>query len=137
MSTPAIITIEGYVGRDPEIRYFESGSILTELSVACSQGTGDEKHTDWFKVKIWGKSAEFVAENFKKGDPVGVVGDFATEEWTAQDGTVRTSLVVNAFKTWFPARKSDGEGQQKQQSKPQQQKPQQQKGKAVQQKVPF
>ena len=43
------ITLVGRAGRDPEVRYFESGSMVANLTMAVNRrSNGDEP--DWFSV---------------------------------------------------------------------------------------
>lgn len=65
--------LKGRLGRDPEIRYFESGKIKAEVSIAVKTFKKDDDGkyiSDWFDIEVWGKAAEVLAEYAKKGDQV-------------------------------------------------------------------
>lgn len=81
--------LTGNVGRDPEIRYFESGQIVCSLSVAVRQRKrrGEAPPAYWVKVEVWGKTAEWIADNVRKGDAVTCFGEVSLEEFTRKDGT--------------------------------------------------
>ncbi len=96
----ASITVGGHLGRDPETKYSQSGTAITSFSVATSSkdGHGNET-TTWWRCTSFGKRGEVVAQYFRKGDPILVQGEPSLREYTAKDGTPKTSaeIVVNDF----------------------------------------
>lgn len=95
------ITIVGYLGRDPELRYTPQGKAVCNMSVATTEKRKDasgqtEEHTIWFRVTAWGRQAELAAEYLAKGKQVYVEGRLRIEEYTDRDGNLRTSPEVNA-----------------------------------------
>lgn len=75
-----IITLVGRAGRDPEVKYFESGKVVCKFSLAVNRMKKDE--TDWFDLEMWGKTAEVAANYVKKGSLIGIQGSLAIESWT-------------------------------------------------------
>ena len=71
MSTAIII---GRTGRDPELRFTESGLAMTRLSVASNRrkkkGDEWEDETTWYDVTAFGDLAENIAESVNKGDEI-------------------------------------------------------------------
>lgn len=70
-----LITIHGYLGRDPEIKEMQgqNGSYKTvSFSVGVSRDYGDE--TDWFRCSMSGKRAEVIDKFFSKGSQIIVTG---------------------------------------------------------------
>ncbi len=53
------ITLVGHAGRDPEVRFFESGTVVANFTLAVNKLVKDEA-PDWFKVETWGKQAQVV-----------------------------------------------------------------------------
>ena len=100
------VTFIGNLGRDPELKSFDWGSVC-EFSVAGATGYGDKKHTDWFRVSVFGKQGERCAEYLKKGDKVGVVGEMQVREYSKQDGTAGFSIDVKAYSVSFQTPKAD------------------------------
>ena len=95
------ITIVGYLGRDPELRYTPQGTAVCNFSVATTEkrknARGEmEEHTIWFRVAAWGRQAEVAAEYLAKGRQVYVEGRLRLEEYTDREGNPRTSAEVNA-----------------------------------------
>jgi single-strand DNA-binding protein len=88
------ITLVGRAGRDPEVRYFESGSSVANLSLAVNR-IGRDTPPDWFNLAIWGKQAQVAADYVRKGSLLGITGSLAEERWTDRtSGEERSKLVV-------------------------------------------
>ena len=75
------ITLVGRAGRDPEVRYFESGTMVANFSLAVNAYKKDEA-PDWFNLTIWGKQAQVAADYVKKGSQIAVSGRMTSEKWT-------------------------------------------------------
>lgn len=89
------ITLVGRAGRDPEVRYFESGTCVANLTLAV-RGMKREDDTEWFNLEIWGKTAQVAADYVRKGSLIGVIGRIKTERWTDKTtGEERSKLVVS------------------------------------------
>jgi single-strand DNA-binding protein len=106
------ITIVGYLGRDPELRYTPQGTAVCNFSVATTEkrknARGEqEEHTIWFRVAAWGRQAELAAEYLAKGRQVYVEGRLRLEQYTDRDGNPRTSAEVNASDIQFLRQRAD------------------------------
>jgi len=74
------INLVGRAGREPDVRYFESGSTVANFTLAVNRiGKSDEP--DWFNLEIWGKQAQIAADYVKKGSLVGITGSFKIDSW--------------------------------------------------------
>jgi len=125
------VSIIGYLGRDPEMRYTPNGVAVTNLSVATTkkwnQDGQPQERTTWFKVAVWRKSAEACAEYLRKGSLVYVEGEILEPEvFTDRNGNTRASLKVNAQNVKFLHTPRDQEQQYQQPAQQQQQRPAQQ-----------
>jgi single-strand DNA-binding protein len=114
MSSFNKITIVGYLGRDPELRYTPQGTAVCNVSVATTERrknvTGEyEDHTTWFRVTFWNRQAELANEYLAKGRQVYIEGRLRQEEYTDREGNIRTSLEVNATEMQFLGRREDSE----------------------------
>lgn len=90
------ITLVGHAGRDPEIRFFESGTVVANFTVAVNKPGRDEP-PDWFHIEIWGKQAQIAADYVRKGSLVGIVGRMTSEQWSDRStGEVRSKSLVKA-----------------------------------------
>lgn len=92
-----VFSCTGTVGRDAEVRYLPSGQAVLNVSVANNVGFGERQQTIWLRVVVWGKRAEGQLKDFlKKGQQVFVSGELTMSEYKANDGTMKTSLELNA-----------------------------------------
>ncbi|MEA5510196.1 single-stranded DNA-binding protein [Crocosphaera sp. UHCC 0190] len=90
-----VVNLVGRAGRDPEVRYFESGTVLCTLTLAVNRRSSKSDEPDWFNLKIWGKTAEIAANYVKKGSLIGIQGSLEIETWTDRNtGTNRSSPVI-------------------------------------------
>lgn len=78
------IVLVGRAGRDAEIRYFESGKVVTTFSLAVNRPIKDGQ-TDWFDIEVWGKQAEIAGEYVKKGSLIGVEGKVRWDTWAHKE----------------------------------------------------
>jgi single-strand DNA-binding protein len=85
------VSIAGRVGRDPEVRYFESGTNKTSCSLAVRRTS----QTDWFDLEAWGKTGEVMGNYVRKGGLIGILGQIKFEEWTDKStGELRSKPVI-------------------------------------------
>ena len=84
----------GNLGRDPELKYTQSGTAVCNFSVAAQSGWGDNKKTFWAACTAWGKQAELVAEYLKKGSKVGIVGEVSEDEYEKDGATIRRTKIT-------------------------------------------
>jgi len=109
------ITIVGYLGRDPELRYTPQGTALCKMSIATTEKrknvTGElEEHTTWFRVTAWGRQAELANEYLAKGRQVYVEGRLRLEEYIDREGQKRFSAEVSATEIQFLGNRTDSPG---------------------------
>jgi single-strand DNA-binding protein len=84
--TPSLIpvnsvTVTGRAGRDPELRYFESGAVLADVNLAVDRPKKNAPPT-WLPIKAWAKTAEVMGNYVRKGGLVGVSGELDIETWS-------------------------------------------------------
>lgn len=93
------VVFVGRVGRDAEIRYFESGKVKANFSIAVNRWDPKSKSevADWFNIDVWDKQAEFAGEYVKKGMQVVIDGRIAQNKWTDKaTGDEKESFLVIA-----------------------------------------
>lgn len=104
-----VITLVGRAGRDPEIRYFQSGTMVANLSMAVDAYKKDDE-PDWFNLEIWGKQAQVAADYVRKGKQIAVSGRSSTEKWTDKaTGEQRSKPVVIVERITLLGSKNDGQ----------------------------
>src|SRR5690349_3098191 len=109
----AHITLYGNLGRDPETRYTKSGQMNVSFSMAVGTRRGQDEHTDWYRVTVWGKQAEIMDKfaqdgALAKGTPVVVLGRLSVSEYTSNGGEARYSLDVNADSVQLAGARGNG-----------------------------
>jgi single-strand DNA-binding protein len=88
------ISLTGRTARDPEVRYFESGSVLANLTIAVDRRKKDAD-PNWVPLVMWAKTAEVAANYVRKGALLGVTGEIQFETWSDRaTGASRHKLVV-------------------------------------------
>lgn len=103
------ITLAGRAGRDPELRYFESGTSVANLTLAVKGRTKDADAI-WFNLEIWGKSAQVAADYVRKGSLIGVTGHVKIDKWTDKaTGQERSKPVVVVDRLELLGSKKDSE----------------------------
>lgn len=93
--------IIGRLGQDPELKYTNTQRAVANFSVATNESWKDNdgnqrEITDWHRVVVWDRLAEFVSEWVKKGSLVYIEGLIKTRSWDASDGTKRYTTEINA-----------------------------------------
>ena len=88
------ITIIGNAGRDAELSYYGDGKPMCKFSVGVNKGR--DKGSDWFNVVVFGKPAEWLAQDIVKGSNVMVVGPHESNK--GNDGKVYWSVLGNTVK---------------------------------------
>lgn len=96
------VTLIGNLGKDPEVRHLENGSVVARLAVATNENYKDKAGewqtiTEWHTVVVWRYLAEVAERDLKKGSLIFVEGKLTTRKWQDKDGNDRyTTEVVGA-----------------------------------------
>ena len=103
------VTLVGRAGRDPEVKYFESGTVVANLTMAVNRRNRDDE-PDWFNLEIWGKQAQVAADYVKKGSLIGITGSFKLDSWKDRNtGEDRNKPVVRVDRLELLGSKRDSE----------------------------
>ena len=99
------VTLIGNLGRDPEIRHFENGSMVGKFPVATNESYRDKNGewqtiTEWHDVVVWRALAERAERSLKKGSLVYIEGKLTHRKYQDKDGIDRyiTEVVANTFR---------------------------------------
>lgn len=84
------VQLTGNLGKDPEIRQFDSGKLAT-FSLATREDywtkAGEQaSQTQWHRISAWGKVAERIEAELKKGTFVSIEGRLRNRSYTDKDG---------------------------------------------------
>lgn len=96
------IVLMGRLVRDPEVRYTQTGKVVTQITVAVDRPFTNQEgqhEADFIPVIFWGKPAETVGNNFKKGQRILLEGRLQIRSYDAKDGSKRwvTEVIANTF----------------------------------------
>jgi single-strand DNA-binding protein len=99
------VIIIGNLGADPEVRYMPSGSAVTNIRVATSEGWKDkqsgetQERTEWHRIVFFNRLAEIASEYLRKGSKVYIEGSLRTNKWQDQSGNERytTEIIANSM----------------------------------------
>jgi single-strand DNA-binding protein len=98
------IQLVGNLGRNPEIKIFNNGRKMGQVSIATSDAYKDDQgtfhqRTQWHNLVAWGPQAEYLEKYLKKGTFIGVRGKLTHRSFEGRDGQrkMRTEIVVNEF----------------------------------------
>lgn len=106
------VMIIGHLGRDPELRYTQSGSPIATLNVATDESYQDRdgnkvERTEWHRVVVFQRAAENCSQYLSKGSLVFVEGRLQTRKWQDQQGQDRYTTEIKADRVQFLDRKGD------------------------------
>ena len=96
------VQLIGNIGKDPQVKSFESGKTMASFSLATTDNYLDQNgkrvsDTQWHQVVAWGKTANFVENYLEKGNRVAVDGKLVHRSYNDKDGVTKyiTEVVVN------------------------------------------
>ncbi len=100
------VILVGNLGRDPELRYTQSGQPVATFSIATTDRWRDkdganQERTEWHRIVVWGKSAENCAKYLQKGRSAYIEGRLQTNDWEDKEGNKRTTTEVIAQTVQF------------------------------------
>ena len=95
------ISVKGNLGSDPDLKFSKNNTAYCNFSLAYTprkqvNGEWKDGEVSWFKVIVFGTNAEAVADTFRKGDSVLVIGDLEQKTYTDKEGNEKTSLEILA-----------------------------------------
>ena len=107
----------GRLGKDPEVRHFESDSKVANFTIATNEFYRDKQgnkveQTEWHNIALWGNRQVEIAEQYlKKGSLIYLEGKIRTRSWEDKDGNKRyTTEVVGDKFIFLDSRKESEDG---------------------------
>ena len=96
------VQLIGNVGNDPEIKNFEGGKKLANLTLATHDAYKNDKgekveDTQWHRISAWGKTAEIIEKYVTKGKEIIIEGKLSHRSYEDKSGEKRytTEVVAN------------------------------------------
>ncbi|MCC6911556.1 MAG: single-stranded DNA-binding protein [Flavobacteriales bacterium] len=98
------VQLIGNLGQDPELKSVGNGHAMLRLSLATNErfkgADGEWKEsTQWHTVVVWGKQAERLASQVRKGSGLVVEGRLVQRSYESKEGEKRysTEVVLNEY----------------------------------------
>ena len=106
------VNLVGRFTADVDLKYTNNGMAIADFSLAVDR---NKEETDFIRCKTFGKTAENIANFFKKGDLIAVNGSIQTGKYVNKDKKTvyTTDVVVDTFA--FLQSKNERQAQQPQQ----------------------
>lgn len=110
------VILVGNLGKDPESRFLASGTPVSNVTLATSEGWKDKQtnemkeRTEWHNVVFFGKLAEIAGEYLRKGSQVYVEGSLRTRKWQDRDGHDRYTTEIVASELQMLGSRPGGSG---------------------------
>ena len=100
------VILIGNLGRDPELRYTQSGQAVANFNIATTDKFTDkegnpQERTEWHRIVVWGKQAENCAQYLSKGRSAYIEGSLQTRDWEDKEGIKRYTTEVRAQRVQF------------------------------------
>ncbi len=125
MASVNVVHLLGNVGRDPDVRVFNDGNSIANVTIATSRkwrdkDTGDQKEeTEWSRVVFYGKMADVVGKYVNKGNPLYVRGRLRTRKYE-KDGQDHYATEIVAEDMQLLGGRPDGERREQTREEPRQ-----------------
>jgi single-strand DNA-binding protein len=103
MAADTVITVQGNLTADPELRFTPQGKPVASFTVASTPRRFDRQSSKWvdgealfLRCSAWNDLGEHVAESLTRGAKVVVVGRLVQRSYETQQGEKRTVVEVQA-----------------------------------------
>jgi single-strand DNA-binding protein len=99
------VIIVGNLGADPEVKYTQNNTAVTNFRVATTDRWRDkntnetQERTEWHRIVAWGRLGEICGQYLRKGKQVYIEGRLQTRSWEDQDGNKKymTEIVAQTM----------------------------------------
>jgi single-strand DNA-binding protein len=87
----------GNLGKDPDLKYTQTGKAMVNFSLATTERWGGEDRTEWHNIVMFDRLAEIANDYLRKGRTVYIEGRIQTRSWEDQNGNKRhiTEIVAS------------------------------------------
>jgi single-strand DNA-binding protein len=111
------VILIGNLGKDPEVKYTQSGMAVARFSLATTDRVKDkdgnwQDRTEWHNLVAFQRTAEIAAEYLKKGGKVYIEGRLHSDSWDDKETgqkKYKTEIIVNDL-VLLGGRDAGGEG---------------------------
>ena len=96
------VQLIGHVGQEPEIKTFEGGKKLANITLATNESYTNAKgekveQTEWHRLTAWGKTADLIESYVIKGKEIAIEGKLSHRSYDDKDGVKRyiTEVIIS------------------------------------------
>jgi single-strand DNA-binding protein len=96
------VQLIGNIGKEPEVKTFDSGKTKASFSLATSESYTDQngkkvQDTQWHHIVAWGHTANYIESYLEKGNRIAVDGKLVHRSYNDKDGATKyiTEVLVN------------------------------------------
>jgi single-strand DNA-binding protein len=97
------VTLLGFIGKNPEIRSTNGGTLVANFSLATTERYKDRdgkqgERTEWHNIVAFARTAEIVRDYAKKGTLLYLEGKLETKSWDDKETghkNYRTQIVIS------------------------------------------
>lgn len=107
------VTLIGNVGRDPDIQQTKSGTKVAHFSLATNRrvsGAEEEERTDWHRLTLWNKQAQYAEDYIRTGDRIFVHGRLEYDSYE-RDGVVIPTAEIHVREVVMLSSKAGAEAE--------------------------
>jgi len=95
------VILVGNLGKDPEVKYLDSGVAVANFSLATTENYKNKEgervsQTEWHNIVLWRGLAEVAEKYLKKGSSVYIEGKIKTRKWEDKEGVNRYNTEILA-----------------------------------------
>ena len=127
------VILIGNLGKDPEVRYLDSGVAVANFSLATTESYKNKEgervsQTEWHNIVLWRGLAEVAEKWLKKGSSVYIEGKIRNRKWEDKEGNTRYTTEILADNMTMLGKKEDSSAEKTETTPEQESIPQEEKG---------
>jgi len=127
------VILIGNLGKDPEVRYLDSGVAVANFSLATTENYKNKEgervsQTEWHNIVLWRGLAEVAEKWLKKGSSVYIEGKIRNRRWEDKEGNTRYTTEILGDNMTMLGKKEDSSAEKTKTTPEQESIPQEEKG---------
>ncbi len=127
------VILIGNLGKDPEVRYLDSGVVVANFSLATTENYKNKEgervsQTEWHNIVLWRGLAEVAEKWLKKGSSVYIEGKIRNRKWEDKEGNTRYTTEILGDNMTMLGKKEDSSAEKTETTPEQECIPQEEKG---------
>ncbi len=109
------VILVGNLGKDPEVRHLENGSVVANLTLATTESWKDkagnrQEITEWHDLEMWDGLAKIAEQYLTKGKTIYVEGRIKSDSWQDEQGNPRKRTKIRVQNMTMIGGRGNSEG---------------------------